>query len=170
MGKRFIVGLAVCTLLTVRSTDMPLTNDGVAKCFNGGLIADTLYAGLHSGEPTRRVQTPRELSGTGYARVEVAPRVNGRYQANVAFLECGSGMGRLQAAAAWGDPTLYRLLGFAQSGGNLIAWSTIPDVESDNGRFPSVCQLRGLHYYHSPELIQLLEQLCKPSLYGLRLP
>ena len=31
---RFLIGIGICTLLTIRSTDMPLTNDGAARCFN----------------------------------------------------------------------------------------------------------------------------------------
>lgn len=107
---------------------MPLTNDGAGKCLEG-LIGTTtnsvtLYVGLHTAEPSEG--TPSELSGTGYARLQVTSSewtvTNNSASVN-ATQEWASAAG-----AAWGDPTH---IGFwsAATGGDLLAWSTIPNVD-----------------------------------------
>ena len=130
MGKGFIVGLAVCTLLITRSTDMPLTNDGVSKCYSGGLLQDNVYIGLHSAEPSE--SSPNELSGTGYARLEItglSDSANAEWTVttNVASLNAAQEW-TAAAPVAWGDPTHVGYWS-AASGGDLLAWSTIPNVD-----------------------------------------
>ena len=76
-----------------------ITAAGAALCFDGGLISNTIYLGLHTGAtPT----AANELSGTGYAALEV---VTGEWTVadNAASLNADQEWAGA-AGANWGDP------------------------------------------------------------------
>ena len=77
-----------------------ITAAGAGRCFSGGLISSAIYLGLHTGAPS----ASNELSGTGYAALEVVDAewdVNNNVASlNVAQEWTGA------SEAVWGDPTI----------------------------------------------------------------
>ena len=103
---------------------MPLTNDGAELFFNGGLLASTIYAGLHPGQPI----TSNELNATDYARLALAPLGGGSawdIALNVASLNADMTWDD-DAADEWGDPTHVGFWNVAPRGtGTLLFWGEI---------------------------------------------
>ena len=94
---------------------MSLTNDGAEAFYESGIIAATLYAGLHEAQPT----SGNEIDGTGYSRLTLG---TARWDVDDNVASMNADLEWEDAAqAALGDPTHIGLW-TTSGGGTLIFW------------------------------------------------
>ena len=88
---------------------------GADLCYNGGLLAGTVYISLHTGDAS----AANELSGNAYARVAVA-LADWTFDSNAGTAAKTAAVTFPTPTGTWGDATDVGVWD-ASSGGNLLA-------------------------------------------------